>query len=144
MVPRKPPPSILEVGSPLPVSMGRCADLYHDVRELRLLMEKEVAKIKARESEISEHLIASLSKGADTGAAGLRYRAQIVQKDVVRVTDERGGWGALFSWVRKNDRFDMLQKRLADKAVADWMEQEKRELPGTETIRVPQVSVTKI
>lgn len=129
----------------MPTSMGRCADLYHDVRDLRLLMEKEVEKIKARETEVQEHLIANLSKGADTGAAGLRYRAQIVNKDIVKVSDERGGWQALWAYIAKHNRFDFLQKRLGEKAVAEWMETNVGQLlPGTETMKVPTVSITKI
>src|SRR5579872_6863440 len=50
---------ILEPGAPLPVSLGSCADLLHDVRTLRLSMQKEVDVIEAREKEIRDHLIAS-------------------------------------------------------------------------------------
>lgn len=140
---------ILKAGSPMPASMGRCADLYHDVRELRLAMEKEVAEIQARETEIQNYIIDNLSKGADTGAAGLRYRAQVVPKRKPRiagVTDAypQGGWGAFCSWVRKNDRFDMIQKRLAEKAVEDWQAENERVLPGLEMINIPTLSVTKI
>ena len=128
------------VGAPLPDAVGRCADLYHEVRELRLAMEKEVEPIKKRESEIREHIIANLSKSADTGAAGLRYRAQIIVKEAVKVLD----WSVLHSWIRKNDRFDMLQKRLSETAAKDWLAEEGRPLPGTEVIKVPDVSITKI
>jgi hypothetical protein len=140
---------MLKVGAPLPQSMGRCADLYHDVRELRLAMEKEVAAIAEREAEIKTHIVNNLSTSEDTGAAGLRYRAQLVTKRkpiIGPVSDEypQGGWGILCSWIRKNDRFDMLQKRLSDKAVMDWQEQEKRVLPGIEMMNVKDVSITKI
>lgn len=135
---------ILEVGSPLPASIGRCADLYRDVRDLRLLMEKEAEKVAAREKEIKEHIISNLSSGLDTGAAGLRYRAQIVKKEVPKISEEQGGWGALYSWIRKNDRFDMLQKRLSDKAVMEFRDTDKRMPPGTEVMLVPDVSITKI
>lgn len=140
---------IMRVGTPLPASMGRCADLYHDVRELRLAMEKEVAEIKARENEINEYLIANLTKGEDTGAAGLRYRAQVVTKRKPIISGDvaaypEGGWGAFTSWVRKNDRFDMLQKRLSDKAIMEWQEENGRTVPGLEMMQVPSLSVTKI
>jgi len=133
---------IMKVGSPLPTSMGRCADLYHDIRDLRLAMENEVKEIKARENEIKEHLINNLTKGEDTGAAGLRYRAQIVTKRKPILSPD--GWGPFTSWIRKNDRFDMLQKRLSDKAVMDFQEEEGRLLPGLEIMNVPDVSITKI
>lgn len=127
-------------GAPLPASVGRCADLYNDVRALRLAMEKEVEPIHALETRIREDIIARLSKSDDTGAAGLRYRAQIVTKRTTRVLE----WPVIWSWIRKNDRFDMLQKRLSEKAVADWQEQEQRVLPGCEVVNVPDVSITKI
>jgi hypothetical protein len=130
----------IEVGAPLPASIGLCADEYHHVRELRLAMDKEVAQVKARENEIREHIINSLSKSQDSGAAGLKYRAQIVQKRTFRVVD----WGALHSWVRKNDRFDVLQKRLNETAAKDFEEAERLALPGTEPVTIPEVSITKI
>ncbi len=130
----------LEVGSPMPPSIGLCADLYAEVRALRLAMDKEVEKVKARETEIREHIISNLSKSSDTGAAGLKYRAQIVMKKSVRVIE----WPLVWSWIRKADRFDMLEKRLSQAAVKDWMEQEQRVLPGTEPVSVPDVSITKV
>lgn len=131
--------SYLEVGAALPLSVGRCADLYHEVRELRLAMEKEVAVVEAREKEIKEHIINSLSKSDDTGAAGLKYRAQIVMKAVPRIAE----WGVFCSWVRKNDRFDLLQKRVSEAPIKElWAERES--VPGIEKVNVPDVSITKI
>lgn len=149
-------PDYMTLGGPMPGSLGGCADLYHDLRELRLMKEKAAEAVAAREREVREHLIASLDKsraeGGNTGAAGKRYRVQIKDKTVYTVKD----WSIFHSWIRKNDRFDMLQKRLSDKAVADWVEEQKiladaqqdptlaRLLPGTEKVLVPEVSVTKI
>jgi len=129
----------LEVGAPLPKSIGQRADLYAEVRGLRLAMDKEVAAVKARESEIRESIINDLSKSDDTGAAGLKYRAQIVVKTLPKLAD----WGVFTSWVRKNDRFDLMQKRINETAIKDlWAERES--VPGVEKINVPDVSITKI
>lgn len=144
---------VLKVGAPMPKTMGRCADLYHDVRELRLAMEKEVEEIKARETEVQEHIINTLSSGeGDTGAAGLKYRAQLVVKPKPRLLTgvdpqtllAREGWGIFTSWVRKNDRFDMIQKRINESAVMEWQDAEKRVMPGLEMVNVKTLSVTKI
>jgi hypothetical protein len=138
-----PPINPLEVGAPLPQSIGRCADLYRDIRELRLKMEKEAETVKARETEIREHIIANLSKSQDTGAAGLKYRAQIVTKEVAKISDERGGWAALHKFIAENNRFDLLQKRLGEAAIAEmWAAGEQ--VPGVEKMKVPDVSITKI
>lgn len=124
-----------------PASLGACVDLYHEVKELRLQMEKQLAGgVKALENALKEHLIANLSKSDNTGIAGRRYRAQVVTARKVKVVE----WGILHSWIRKNDRFDMLQKRLVDTAASDWIDQEKRILPGCEIINIPDLSVRKI
>lgn len=133
------PTDPLELGAPMPKSYGRCADLFKEVQALRLAMDKEVAAVKAREAEIKEYLIANLSKSDDTGAAGLKYRAQIVMKDVPRATD----WHKLWDYIAENNRFDLLQKRLGEKAVMDMLEQGEK-LPGVEVVHVPDVSITKI
>lgn len=129
----------LAVGGPVPPSMGRVADLYADVRALRLLMEKEVEPIQARESQLREYLISNISKSDDTGAAGLRYRAQIVIKETPRAVD----WPKIYSYIRENDRFDLVQKRLGEKAVADMLS-DGQKIPGIEIAKIPTVSITKI
>ncbi len=133
-------PDIMQVGSPMPQSIGRCADLYHDVRDLRLAMEKEIAEIKARENEIKDHMISSLSKSDDTGAAGLKFRVQVVSKRKPKLSD----WNAFTAWAAANQRFDMLQHRLAEKAVMDWNDENNNVVPGTEMMNIPDVSITKI
>lgn len=138
-------PEIMQVGKPMPKSTGRCADLYHDIREIRLAMEKEVEEVKARETEVQEHIIQQLSAGDDTGAAGLKYRAQVVTKRKPRISDEKGGWPIFWSWIRKNDYMNMVQRRINETALAEYMEAEGRDtIPGTEMVNVKTLSVTKI
>jgi hypothetical protein len=129
-----------KAGAPLPASVGLMADEYHDVRALRLAMEKEVEAVKARETELKEAMLDTLSASDDTGASGARYRAQVVKKRKAQVAD----WGALTAWIRKNDRFDMLQRRLSDKAALDFEEAEGRAVPGVEMLYVKDLSITKI
>jgi hypothetical protein len=126
-------------GAPMPASIGLCADLYSEVRELRLAMQKIVDDVKDRETEIREHIIQNLSKSSDTGAAGRRYRAQIVTKEVPTLKD----WDALTKFVAANNRFDLLHKRIADGAVKDMWEN-KEVVPGVEKFNATDVSITKI
>lgn len=135
-------PEIFKVGAALPASIGRCADLYHDVREMRLAMEKEVEEVKARETEIQEHIIGMLSVGEDTGAAGLRYRAQVVVKRKPRLAD----WPIFWTWIRKNDYLGMVQRRINEKALEEWLADnpDRGAAPGTEMVQVKSLSVTKI
>lgn len=132
-------PNILDKGAPLPVALGACADLYHDVRELRLSMEKQVAAIQARETEIAAHIIDNVSAN-ESGAVGKRYVAKVLSERKPSIAD----WSVFVSWVRKNDRFDCLQKRLSDVAVMETQEAEQRVLPGLQIINVKKLSVTKL
>jgi hypothetical protein len=139
-------PDIMKVGAPMPPSIGRCADLYHDVREIRLAMEKEVAEVKARETEIQEHIINTLGASDDTGAAGLRYRAQIVKDRKPRISEDKGGWPIFWTWIRKNDFSNMVQRRINEKALEEYMADnpERTDIPGCEMVQVKKLSITKI
>jgi hypothetical protein len=131
----------------MPESIGRCADMFRDVRELRLAMAKEVEAVEAFERKVKAHIIDNLSKSSDTGAAGLRFRAQIVNKIVPKIMvdedDPRVGWPQFWAYVVANSRFDLVQKRLADRAIKDMWEAGEV-VPGVEEMKVPDVSITKI
>lgn len=134
----------------IPVSIGRCADLYHDVRELRLAMAKEVEAVEAFERRVKTHMLDNLSRSDDSGASGLRYRAQRVEKDVPRVVaivegeeDVGAGWDALHGYIAETGRFDLLQKRLGEKAVKDMWEAGET-IPGVAKFKTVDISVTKI
>ena len=60
----------ITAGDPIPKSLGRCADELAEVRALAGAMQKEVAAVKKRESELRDHIIENLSTGDDTGASG--------------------------------------------------------------------------
>lgn len=130
---------------PIPASVGRCADLYKEVQGLRLAMEKETEEVKSFENGLKQHMIDNLSVSDDTGAAGLKYRVQIVTKTVPRVDTETeaGGWSLLWGYIAKTGRFDLLQKRLGEKAIKDMWEQGEV-IPGVEKFNAKDVSITKI
>jgi hypothetical protein len=128
-----------QLGAPLPGSIGLCADLFAEVRDLRLAMQKLVDEVKARESEIRDHIIDNLSKSDDTGAAGKRYRAQVVRKVKPALKD----WIAFTEFVAMEQRFDLLQKRMNERAVLDMLE-EGQSVPGIERFNAVDVSITKI
>jgi hypothetical protein len=134
----------LAKGSPMPATLGRVADEYYEIREIRLAMKAETDAVEEREKELRAYLIDNLSKsaaaGGDSGAAGMHHRAQVTTKTVYSAVD----WPSFHKWVAANDRFDMLQKRLSDKAVTDWIEQNKLLLPGLQVVYVPEVSITKL
>jgi hypothetical protein len=131
-------------GGPVPNSLGGMADLYSDVRELRLGMQKAVDEVHERETELYNMMLATLKESPDNGAVGERYRVQLVQKEKVQAKD----WPALHAFIRQYDQFQLLQKRLLDSAVAEFIEVHGQQLPGgtlpgTEKVVIDGLSVTK-
>lgn len=133
-------PAAFTKGAELPTGIGALADLYAEVREQRLAMEKEAEGVKARETEIHNVILSALSESSDTGASGKKYRVQLVNKTRQHVKD----WPSLFGFIRQYDLFDLLQKRLSDKAAAEFVETYKQPLPGVENVDVPTLSFNKI
>lgn len=127
-------------GGPLPNSVGAQADLYAVVRDLRLQMQKAVDEVKERETEIYNVIMSTLKESADSGAAGQNYRVQLVTKQRQNVKD----WPAFHAFVRQYDLFEMLQKRLADKAVEEFTEKYQQLPPGVESVDVPTLSFNKV
>lgn len=125
-------------GSPLPESLGERADLYKEVEELRLAMQKKVDAVKKRETEIKNSIIEDLPKG-DTGAAGQRYRVQVTTKPAASVNDR----DAFNAFVRENNRFDLLSKSVSQRAIKDMWEGGE-DVPGVERVNTPGLSFRKL
>jgi hypothetical protein len=126
----------------LPKSMGACADMLFDIRSRRLAADKLAAELKSQEELIKTHIIDNLDKRDETGAAGKHHRVQVVRKRKYRVDPTK--WGYFFAWVAKNRRWDLLQKRLADTAIKETVEEHRKKVPGVEPFDYVDVSLTKV
>lgn len=129
-----------KLGGPNPESLGGMTDLYAEVRDLRLAMQKATDEVKARETELYKMILAALSESPDTGAAGARYRVQMVKKTFTNAKD----WPALHAFIQQHGLFELLQKRLSDKAVQDLFDQYGQLPPGVEQTEVDSLSFSKI
>lgn len=124
----------------IPKSMGACADLLFDLREKRLAAQKVADDIKADETKVREHIIATLPKG-DTGASGKHHHVSVYTDPVPRIEDA----DRLFAHIKKTGEFDLLQRRLNDAAVKErWADpKNKKGVPGVVPFNVVKVSLTK-
>jgi hypothetical protein len=129
------------VGDEMPEHLGQVADEYKRVSAIRLAMDKRAEAVKARESELKEYLIDNIDVDNEAGVMGMRYRATIKTNEMPRMDAEY--WPQFHAWIAENNRFDLLQKRLSDKAVMELIN-EGVELPGIEKMKVKSVSVKKI
>lgn len=122
----------------LPETLGACADLWHDIREERLRLQKLVDAEEAKESTIREHFLRTLSD-TEGGAVGLRYK----------VTKERGtkpvvkDWDAFWKYVYRNKASEFLQRRVSDGAIQERWDAGKQ-VPGVEPFQFVKFSLTKV
>lgn len=121
-----------------PKTIGACADRLYELRQKRLEQQKVVDALEEEEKALKEHIIQTLPKSDSTGAAGKVARVSVVPKIVAQVKD----WDKFYAYVAKTKSFDLLQRRLNDKAIqARW--EEKKAVAGVEPFQTVTVSCTK-
>lgn len=123
----------------IPKTLGECADLLYKVKAARLAKKKEMEELESQETELKEYIIKTLPKSKASGVAGKVARIAVANKDVQQVED----WDALFKYVKKNDAFELLQRRLSTAAVQERLD-DGQQVPGVKLIKVPQVSINKL
>lgn len=109
--------------APIPKNLGAAADMWWEVRNKRLALQKEVEKLEAEEARIKAHLTENLPKNDATGVAGHLVSVHLAPK--VRVTV--ANWDALYAHIVKNYKknpgvFGLLQRRVSDTAVKEIWE----------------------
>lgn len=117
------------------------AALYRRVRGVRLDTQKWLAPVEAMEKALKEALIADIPKSGD----GIVYSENGVRRVMTITSKEKpiiGDWNKLIEALVAAGRFDLLQKRLAERAVQDiegW-----KGIPGIEALNVLDISDTKV
>ena len=119
-----------------PKSMAACADLLYDKRQARLAAEKVAATLKAEENALVEYIIDTLPKDSG-GAVGKRYKIETYNDEKLVVED----WDSLYKYIKRTGRFELMQKRLSEKA-ADELIADGKPVPGVGTFTVVKVSLT--
>lgn len=122
-----------------PKTLGACADRFYELKQKRLVVQKEVAKIEEEEKALKAHIIDNLPKSEASGVAGKLCRVSAVVKEIPQLKDDE----AFFKYVKKTGRFDLMQRRLSDAAIKELWEDGK-EVPGVEKFNAVTLSVNKI
>lgn len=133
-------PERFNKGGPMPKSVGACADLYTEVRELRLAMDKAVKAVKERETEIYNMILSTLQESPDSGAAGDTTSVRMTEKEVFHAKS----WDQIFPWVASKNQFQLLGKSLNNKAIRELYEEYGQLPPGVERDEIEQLSFTKV
>ncbi len=121
-----------------PEDLGTCIDKYYQLRAQRLNLDKEIKERKRTEKAYMEHIVAKLREIQMENGGGKVANASIKEVEMPTPKD----WPAIWEYIKENNAFDLLQKRLSSKAVQERWDQEIV-VPGIETFTKVSLSLTK-
>lgn len=127
-----------------PKTLAACADLLFTTRAKRLLITKEVDALQAQETALREHLINTLPKSEASGIAGKLARVSIESKTVVSVKDFDAVVAYVVKTYKRNPGVAALLRRQVSEATVKEMWAAGADVPGTEPLDIPVVSVNKL
>lgn len=122
-----------------PAKLGACVDMAYTLRAERLEIEKQAEEVKAKESALKDHIIATFSKADIDGAKGKVASASITRSVKGNVKD----WPSVWGYIVDHDAYDLMERRLNNKAYRDRLAGGET-IPGTEPFDVVSLSLTKI
>lgn len=122
----------------VPKSLAVAADQLYQLRNDRLALAKVVEAMEKQEKALKNYLIENLPKSQASGVAGKLARATIKVEEVPQLKEHN----KFFAYVKKHDRFDLMQRSLNKSAVMELIEQGKK-VPGIELFPVVKVSLNK-
>jgi translation elongation factor EF-Ts len=118
--------------------LGAAIDKAYECRSERIALEKQVTALKKTEEALKEEIAAALEAAGLEAARGSIAMFSYSKKVVPSVFD----WDAMHDFVRDNNAFQLLQKRIS---VAAWTEYADSDLiiPGTEPLELAKYNLTK-
>ena len=119
-------------------NLGTMIDALYATRAHRLDITKQVDALKAEEREMRAKILEALESVGLAKASGSLATCGITTSTEPVVNE----WEQVHKWIRENDRFDLLQRRLSTVA---WRELREAGIliPGTESMEVVDISLTK-
>lgn len=126
-------------GLKLPRGMPATADLLYDIKNQRLAADKIAKKLKAQEEFLNEFFRHNLRKDDSRGSVGKIAKVMLFPQ--TKPVPEN--WDKLYKHIEKTGEFELLQRRLSEKAIKERWEN-KKVVPGVGKFDFIAVSVTKI
>lgn len=120
------------------LTLGQAIDNLYAARAARLAKAKEVKDLQVTEAIAKVQVLQMLNDTGLAKASGMTATASITTEDIPFIKD----WEAVHEYIKINDRFDLLQKRIG---VVAWRDLFKDGIlvPGTEPAVDTDISLTK-
>lgn len=109
----------------MPSPLGSEIDKMFDLREQKRELEAKVALIEAEYKEVEERVLLRMEEQKAAGFKGAKASASITHSVVGSVED----WDKVEAYIKRTGHFHLFQRRLADAAYRELMEQGKK-VPG--------------
>jgi len=120
------------------LNLGNRIDALYALRQMRLEVQRKADDLKAQETAAREEIMELLDSMGMVKGTGLHATCGITTKTEPVVAD----WEQVHEFIRRENRFDLLQKRLSAPAWRDLREAGVL-VPGTDAVPVRDLSLTK-
>ena len=118
--------------------LSALVDEYYEARNARLSKQRETDNLAEIESDLKRSLIEIMRTQAVSTVGGIQAVVTLRSKPKPIASD----WSKVYEFIRDNDAFDLLQKRLNETAVKLRWEDEMQ-IPGISTFVVDELSISK-
>lgn len=121
------------------MTLQELVDAWGTARIARLAEQKKVDTLEDKEKKLKAKVIAAVKEAKLSSVKGLKYGANYTSKDLPTA----GDWSKVYAWIKENDAFDILHKRLTTTAIeARW--EDGVEIPGIVKLPVDEINMTTV
>lgn len=121
------------------VKLGDIVDMLYKLRMERAALSKLEDAVHKTETQLKEHCIKQFKKPDLQGARGKIAVAELKPKVVPQMKD----WRKFCTYVKRENAFDLLQRRLNELAVKERWDNNKA-VPGVDRFNTVVLSVNKV
>jgi hypothetical protein len=124
---------------------GEIADSRFELETRLKAANAEVKRLEGLRVELDDIVRAAAAKLKGTGFAGKLGTITVTRENKFVIDTEKNGWDKFYAYIKKTGSFDLLQKRIGEKALQDRIDAGvKWETLGVTTFAVDRVKVAAI
>lgn len=124
-------------------TIGQLLDQLAEHRKNKADLDAKVKEVEGVINNLKLEILNALQSAGMTKASGKSLTVSIKQEVVPNVTD----WDSFYAYIKKNNYFHLLQRRVSTAAWRELHEQlsaKKKEVPGTEAFVKVDLSITTL
>lgn len=120
------------------VAVTKLVSSYLTTQAARRQHDKDSAELKKSEDTLKQSIIAIMKAGNGAMLGKDASRVTLTSKSKPVVDD----WNQLYSYIRRNDAFELLHRRLTEAAVTE-REEAGEVIPGISHFPIDDITITK-